>query len=88
MEKTYCNCKIPANLQQDKMAKAIMDYISRIDPDFLTEDGEYERRLNICSGCQYLVNGLTCNQCGCFVLARARKVDSTCPSPKGNLWKL
>ena len=86
MVTSYCNCRIPANLQQDQMTKAIMAYVNGIDPELRTDDAEYERRLKLCSGCRNLIGGLTCGHCGCFVLARARKQDNICPAPEGNLW--
>ena len=82
-----CNCKIPANLQEDMMAESIAAYVASLPKEDIVDDAEYERRLNICSGCTELAGGLTCRHCGCFVLARARKKQMYCPMPKEDKWK-
>jgi len=87
MENKICRCNIPVNLQQDEMYKKIEEYITRIEPDLCVTDDEYEKRLQICSGCECLVGGLTCQHCGCFVLARAKKITQACPKPADNRWK-
>ena len=87
MEK-ICNCKIPKNLQEDKMAESIASYVARLSPEECVTDEEYERRLNICSECADLMGGLTCSHCGCFVLARAKKRQQDCPKPGGSRWKI
>ena len=71
MEK-ICNCKIPANLQEDMMTESIAGFVASLPKEDVVDDAEYERRLNICSICVDLAGGLTCSHCGCFVLARAR----------------
>lgn len=85
MEK-ICNCRIPKELQQDKMAESIAAYAAALPPEECAEDGVYERRLEKCRECSDLIGGLTCSHCGCFVLARARKKRMDCPMPGGSRW--
>jgi len=84
--KDWCQCKIPKNLQQDKMYEKIAEYISRLEPEECVSDKEYEKRLNDCSTCEKLAGGLTCMYCGCFVLARAKKKQQHCPKPNHAEW--
>lgn len=86
MEK-ICNCKIPANLQVDMMTESIAAYVASLPKEDIVDDAEYERRLDICSRCANLAGGLTCSHCGCFVLARARKIQMYCPMPEADKWK-
>lgn len=86
MEK-ICNCKIPANLQENMMTESIAAYVASLPNEDVVDDAEYERRLNICSICADLAGGLTCSHCGCFVLARARKRQMYCPMPERDKWK-
>ena len=78
MEK-ICNCKIPKNLQENRMADSIASYLAALPPEECAPDAEYERRLLICSRCEALIGGLTCGHCGCFVLARAKKTAAGLP---------
>lgn len=82
-----CMCKIPPKLQKSQMYEAIAAYVANIPEEQRTPDDIYEKRLEICSGCEALVGGLTCKYCGCFVLARARKEKQECPMPGQNRWK-
>ena len=50
------------------------------------EDGVYEERLKKCSACDRLAGGLTCMECGCFVLVRAKKKRLHCPRVGGAEW--
>lgn len=85
-ETTICMCNIPVNLQKNQMYEAIAAYVRNIPKELRTEDSVYEKRLGVCSECEALVGGLTCRYCGCFVLARARKVNQECPKPGENRW--
>ena len=69
------------------IAESIAAYVASLPKEEVVEDAEYERRLELCSKCPDLVGGLTCSHCGCFVLARARKLRMDCPMPGGNVWE-
>jgi hypothetical protein len=47
------------------------------------EKAESDKRMNICLGCEHLVK-LThqCKECGCFMKAKTRLKDATCPLGK------
>lgn len=85
-EHRICRCNIPANLQKQEMFEKIAEYINRLDPEQCVTDSEYEHRLAVCDACPALIGGLTCKYCGCFVLARAKKLSQNCPMPGVNKW--
>ena len=58
--------------------REIQEMISAMPEERRTEETEYRRRLEICSGCSFLGEG-TCGVCGCFVELRAAKKDLHCP---------
>lgn len=59
----------------------LQKYIARLDDELKVEEEEYERRLNICQKCEYLLNGM-CGKCGCFVELRALLKKNGCPDVK------
>ena len=69
------------------MAFKIAEYINNLSKEDCVDDNEYEKRLGICSKCENLIGGLTCRFCGCFVLARAKKINQLCPDSSGDRWK-
>lgn len=81
-----CRCNIPEGLQKSEMYEAIAAYVRNIPEELRASDAEYERRLRLCSVCENLVGGMTCRYCGCFVLARARKENQSCPQPGEDKW--
>jgi hypothetical protein len=59
----------------------------RIDPALAAEKKLYEKRLDTCKECEALRETILCSHCGCFVLFRARPVNSYCPHPAGDRWE-
>ena len=53
-------------------------YIQRMDEELKVDQQIYEKRLNICSTCDRLMNGM-CRLCGCFVELRAVQKVRKCP---------
>jgi hypothetical protein len=53
----------------------------------LVNDSIYNERLKVCDGCSSLINGTTCNHCGCFVQFRAKLPYKKCPHPEGAKWE-
>lgn len=53
-------------------------YLDSFEKETRTTEVEYERRLAICRGCNYLREGI-CGKCGCFVEARALRRYGSCP---------
>jgi hypothetical protein len=58
-----------------------------IDPSLCSGAAVYDARLGVCASCESLREEILCAYCGCFVLFRARPVNSYCPHPKGDRWK-
>ena len=56
----------------------VRDYVAYIDEDIKTPEPLYQERLEVCSQCSFLQNGL-CRLCGCFVMMRAAKIHNRCP---------
>ena len=59
----------------------IEKYKSALKEADMVSDEEYERRLDICGGCDKL-NAGTCMSCGCYVEIRAAAKISKCPTKK------
>ena len=71
-------------------------YLSSMDmtPELVAEMAEQEsvsdyagdklvaKRLEICGSCPYLIGGMTCRDCGCFVQFRVRHKTSSCINGK------
>lgn len=68
---------LPKNMEQ---------YVENIDPLIKTNVSVYEKRLEICENCSFLMNGM-CRHCGCFVLVRAAKKNLRCPKPGEDCWE-
>lgn len=69
----------------DELYENLMSYIESLDEAIKVEEKIYHKRLNKCSECNALVNGM-CRYCGCFVLARAIKNTLSCPYPGNSKW--
>lgn len=63
---------------EEREYKHLQDYIENLDKHIKTEDEEYKKRLDICKGCDNLINGM-CKICGCFVEMRAAVKKNYCP---------
>jgi hypothetical protein len=82
------NCK--GCLRSVKVASEdIQNMIDKIinSKDFnLVLEEEYNKRLQHCKSCKYLMLDTTCSQCGCIVQVRALLREQDCPHPKEALW--
>lgn len=85
-ENRVCRCQIPLIFQKDQMYQKIAEYLSQLEEEECVADSVYEERLKKCSVCDRLVDGLTCMDCGCFVLIRAKKKRLHCPKTKNTEW--
>lgn len=48
-----------------------------------SDNVESNRRYEICKGCEFFNRVvLTCGQCGCFMPAKTKLVNATCPAGK------
>jgi hypothetical protein len=57
-----------------------------IAPSLRADDAVYQARLDRCTSCSGLREGVLCAWCGCFVRFRARPKQATCPYPAGDRW--
>jgi len=81
MEKVYCKKCLLRDMEESEYFVDLQKYIAHLDEDLKVEEAEYERRLNLCRGCEYLRNGM-CGKCGCFVELRALLKKKCCPDVK------
>lgn len=56
----------------------LRSYIDNIDSELKANKEEYEKRLDICKGCDNLISGM-CGKCGCYVELRAVMKKGYCP---------
>ncbi len=77
MENRICKRCLLKDLDRDEYFRSIYDYIENLPPELKATQDVYEQRLQICRGCDHLVNGM-CDLCGCFVEVRAAKQIQHC----------
>lgn len=65
----------------EDILKDINSRIEKIPQDDKTPAPEYEKRLGICSDCDFLSDG-TCLKCGCYPEFRGAFVKNKCPVKK------
>lgn len=66
---------------KEEILADIKERISRISDSEKTEEGEYGRRLSVCSDCEFLADG-TCLKCGCYPEFRGAFAKNRCPVRK------
>lgn len=47
----------------------------------------YEQRLAQCRSCEHLLQGQTCQLCGCFVRVSAQYRSKSCPNVRARAWE-
>ena len=63
----------------DKAAfESVKSYLEAMPAQQKADDAEYQRRLDICRGCDSLLSAM-CRKCGCYVEIRAADKDAHCP---------
>lgn len=75
----FCKKCLVRDFDTGELFRTMQEYIARIEEDIKTPDAEYEKRLEICSGCDSLRNGM-CGVCGCYVEMRAAIKNNYCPA--------
>ena len=73
-----CRKCLPEQNNEEAFYEDLSRYIQRMDEDLKVDQRAYEKRLNICSTCDRLMNGM-CRLCGCFVELRAVQKVRKCP---------
>ncbi len=61
------------------MAEVVAEYVAGLDESVRAPEDIYRARLDVCLGCDQLLNG-TCRLCGCYVETRAAKRGQKCPA--------
>lgn len=76
-KKPCTRCLLEEAGRQD-VYDSIQKCIEKIPEKQRTASVEYDRRLELCKGCENISEG-TCLKCGCYVELRAAKTDAHCP---------
>lgn len=66
---------------REEYFRSLREYIDNMDADIKTSASLYEDRLNVCRGCEMLLEGM-CRSCGCYVELRAAVAKNGCPGEK------
>ena len=80
MKNRICKACLIRDLAEEDQ-KDLKKYLSLIKERDRVEEAEYERRLLICRGCEFLSEA-TCLACGCYAEFRAYGRRSHCPKKK------
>lgn len=75
----FCKKCLVREFDNGDLFRTMQEYISRIDKEIKTSAAEYEKRLEICTQCDSLRNGM-CGVCGCYVEMRAAVKSNYCPA--------
>lgn len=78
VECEYC---LSRELSDEQYIRTIKEYVNLVPLDKRADSRVYQRRLKLCSACEFLQNGM-CRMCGCFVEIRAIVAKRTCPINK------
>ena len=73
-----CSNCLPGQNNEETFYEDLSGYSQSLDEDLKVDQQIYEKRLNICSTCDRLMNGM-CRLCGCFVELRAVQKVRKCP---------
>jgi len=75
----FCKKCLVRDFDQGELFRTMQEYIAHIDEEIKTSQQEYENRLQICTECDSLMNGM-CGVCGCYVEMRAAVKSNYCPA--------
>ena len=79
MTKKICRKCLTRDMDEDEFFKELSLYIKNYPEEKRVTEHIYKHRLEICSNCDELINGM-CRKCGCYVELRALKKKAFCPS--------
>lgn len=78
----FCKrCLTRDMLDKDAYFRNLQELIASIEEERKTSPEDYERRLGICTECDYLADGM-CRACGCYVELRAAIKTNSCSYKK------
>jgi hypothetical protein len=63
----------------DKLKEKLSDAIHTLD---IADDNVVENRMATCASCEYFTQLRRCKQCGCFMDAKTKLKNSSCPINK------
>lgn len=78
MENRFCKKCLLDKVMSEAEYIHMKEYIGAIDNHIRTDEHEYKRRLELCTNCEKLINGM-CKSCGCYVEIRAAVKKNYCP---------
>lgn len=80
--KRFCKkCLTRDLVGQEEYFQNLHEYIANMDADIKVTEEVYESRLQVCLGCDFLLQGM-CRTCGCYVELRAVVAKNSCPNKK------
>ncbi len=81
VDKKPCLKCLLAQIDPAAYERDIKRLLDAMKPGEKVKTSEYERRLDVCKGCERLQEA-TCSACGCYVEIRAAGVRNHCPYKK------
>ncbi len=78
----YCKkCLLRDQMDKNSQYESIQAYLENLAPEDKASDMLYEERLEVCRGCDMLLEAM-CRSCGCYVELRAAVERNYCPRKK------
>lgn len=74
--------KLIDKILQDTFLKTCSIVVEITSLPVLDDEDEYNRRLNVCKGCEKLNKLNICDECWCYMPAKAVLVENSCPLGK------
>lgn len=75
----YCKkCLLRDQMDKKNQYESIQAYLGNLSPEDRVADALYNERLEICRGCDMLLEAM-CRSCGCYVELRAAVEKNYCP---------
>lgn len=81
MTENICKRCLLLESGKEEVLSDIKEHIKKIKPSEKCGDIDYEKRLAVCSECDFLSGG-TCLKCGCYPELRAAFKKQKCPYKK------
>lgn len=81
MDKKVCTRCLLRDFDKATYMNNLYEQIKNIEEDIRTHKDVYDKRLEECKKCGYLLEGM-CRACGCYVELRAAIKDNECPYEK------
>lgn len=79
------SCSVSVHLSEQEI-DSLFKKIADADNTKIVNEDEYDRRINICMGCESLMYNTTCRHCGCIIQIKAMLEHAVCPYPYQPKW--